>query len=205
MNEVMRRRWHDLLRSWAVDAALADRAFDDIRDNYAGPGRFYHTLQHVGSVLDAVDGLASHARDPNAVRLAAWLHDVVYDSRASDNEERSADLAERLCGQLSVPEGRLVAVLILKTKMHDAGEDPDAQVLLDADLAVLGASVPAYRAYAGQIRRELAWVAEADYRVGRRQVLERFLARPRIFHLLTHLEGSARHNLAAGIAELTRA
>lgn len=130
------------------------------------------------------------------------MHDVVYDSKASDNEERSADYAERLCEKLSIPDGRLVADLIRKTKTHDADDDPDAQVLLDADLAILGESESVYRAYGEKIRQEYAWVPEPDYRTGRRQVLQNFLNRPRLFHLLCRLEEPARQNLAAEIAQL---
>ena len=153
-------------------------------------------------MLETVDGLASFARNLNAVKLAVWLHDVIYDSRASDNEARSAEYAEQLCEKLSIPEGRVVACLILKTKTHEAGDDPDAQVLLDADLAILGASESAYRTYADQIRQEYGWVPEPDFLMGRRQVLERFLARPRIFHVLVHLEEPARRNIAGEISRL---
>jgi predicted metal-dependent HD superfamily phosphohydrolase len=202
MNEVLRRKWHDLLRSWHVDPTLADRMFEDLCQKYGEPGRFYHTLDHVQNVLEAVDSLGAYARNLNAVKLAAWLHDVIYDSRASDNEERSADYAERLCEKLSIPEGRIVASLILKTKTHDVADDPDAQVLLDADLAILGAADPAYRRYAERIRQEYAWVPEADYRQGRRQVLVSFLSRPKIFHFLSQLEDPARRNIAGEIARL---
>src|SRR5205085_970292 len=106
MDEELRQKWHDLLRAWLVDPTLADPAFDDVRGRYAGPGRAYHTLAHVRDVLETVESLGSSARNLNAVRLATWLHDVIYDSRASDNEERSADYAERLCERLSVPDGR---------------------------------------------------------------------------------------------------
>jgi predicted metal-dependent HD superfamily phosphohydrolase len=205
MNDVLRRKWHDLLRAWAVEPTLADRTFEVVCRYYAGPGRFYHTLDHVQNVLETVKSLGSYARNPNAVRLAAWLHDVIYDSRALDNEELSADYAERLCEKLSIPEGRLVAALIRKTKTHDAGEDADAQVLLDADLAILAASEPVYQIYAAKIRQEYAWVSESDYRNGRQRVLQTFLSRPRIFHLLCRLEEPARQNLAAEIAQLAGA
>jgi predicted metal-dependent HD superfamily phosphohydrolase len=205
MNDMLRRKWHDLLRAWAVDAILADRTFEDICQRYAEPGRYYHTLHHVVSVLETVERLGSHARNLSAVRLAAWLHDVIYESRASDNEECSAEYAERLCEKLSVPEGRLVASLILKTKAHDAGDDPDAEVLVDADLVLLGANEAAYWTYAEQIRREYAWVPESEYRLGRRQILTKFLSRPRVFYLLTNLEESARRNLCAEIAQLALA
>jgi predicted metal-dependent HD superfamily phosphohydrolase len=131
--------------------------------------------------------------------LAVWLHDVIYDSRAADNEERSAEYGERLCQQLSIPEGRVVASLILKTKTHEAGDDPDAKLLLDADLVILGASESAYRDYAANIRREYVWVPESDYRQGRRRILEHFLKRPRIYYFLTGLEGPARSNIAGEI------
>lgn len=202
MSEPQRQRWQDLLGLWGVDPGEANRSFEDIRGQYAGPGRFYHTLDHIRNVLDIVDRLGPLARNLNAVRLAAWLHDVIYNSRAADNEERSADYARRLCDAWSIPEGRLVADLILKTKGHGAGDDPDAQVLLDADLAILGAAEPDYSRYADQIRREYAWVQDADYRFGRCQVLKQFLDRPRIYELLSHLEGPARQNLSAEIARL---
>jgi predicted metal-dependent HD superfamily phosphohydrolase len=202
MNKVLCRQWRDLLRSWAVDTSGADRTFEDIRKHYAEPGRFYHRLDHIQAVLQTVESLASRAHHLNAVRLAAWLHDVIYESRAADNEERSAEYAERLCEQLSLPEGRRVAVLIHQTKTHEAGDDPDAQVLLDADLAILGASEADYRDYAQKIRQEYAWVPEPDYRQGRRRVLQTYLNRPRIFHFLNRLEAPARRNLAVEIALL---
>ena len=76
------------------------------------------------------------------------------------------------------------------------------QVLVDADLAIPGASESAYRAYAEKIRQEYAWVSEPDYRMGRRQLLERFLAKPKIFHLLSQVEESARRNIADEITRL---
>jgi predicted metal-dependent HD superfamily phosphohydrolase len=188
MKDDMRERWRVLLAAWNIDSAGADAGFLDIAHRHAEPGRFYHTLDHVEAVLATVDRLAGHARDLRSVRLAAWLHDVVYDSRASDNEERS--------------DGERVASLILTTKTHEPGDDPDAMVLLDADLAVLGGDDADYRHYADAIRREYAWVPETDYRAGRRRVLERFLAKPAIFRLLHSKEASARRNLAAEIERL---
>jgi predicted metal-dependent HD superfamily phosphohydrolase len=73
--------------------------FEEVREKYAQSGRFYHTLDHIENGLETVERLGSHARNQNAVKLAAWLHDVVYESRATDNEERSADHAESGCAR----------------------------------------------------------------------------------------------------------
>src|SRR5262249_44897436 len=151
---------------------------------YGEPGRHYHTLEHVGAVLDTLDSLGESTP---ALLLAAWYHDAVYDSRAADNEERSADLARATLAALGAPADGAAetARLSLLTKPHRTAEDDVAgQRLLDADLAVLGAEPATYDRYAAAIRREYAWVPEADYRAGRRRVLEGFLARPRIYHLL---------------------
>lgn len=199
----LNQQWHELLRAWSVDRIKSDQKFAEISAAYAGPGRFYHTLDHVLAVLATVDFLASVGKNLNAVKLAAWLHDVIYDSRASDNEERSAEYAEQFCKELAIPEGHQVAALIRRTKTHDAGDDLDAKVLLDADLSILGADQPRYQAYAENIRREYAWVPEPEYRKGRRQVLERFLGRPRIYYFLSHLEQPARRSLSVEIARLS--
>jgi predicted metal-dependent HD superfamily phosphohydrolase len=194
--------WRGLLRAWGVSPSSADRTFEEIVQANSGPGRFYHTLDHVMDVLATVDRLASHTRHLNVVKLAAWLHDVIYNSKASDNEERSAEYAERLCQELAIPQGPSVGLLIRKTRTHEAGDDADARVLIDADLAILGASEPVYRRYAENIRQEYAWVPEPEYREGRRRVLQSFLSRPRIYHLLSQLEEQARRNLADEIVWL---
>ena len=200
--------WLSLLGRCGVPAAEARRGFDELAEAYAGPGRFYHNLDHVRAVLATVDGLGDLARDLAAVKLAAWYHDAVYDSRAKDNEERSADLAAGRCRGWGVPPARVETVqrLILATKSHQAeADDVDCHVLLDADLAILGATPDEYARYARAIRQEYAWVPEADYRRGRTTVLQGFLGRARIFRLdRTHecLDAVARHNLRDELAAL---
>jgi predicted metal-dependent HD superfamily phosphohydrolase len=95
-----------------------------------------------------------------------------------------------------------VASLILATNTHDPGEDTDARVLIDSDLAILGADEAAHQNCSGQIRKGYAWVPEPEYLKGRRAVLESFLTRPRIYGLLVDLEELARRNLAPEISAL---
>ena len=78
-------------------------------------------------------------------------------------------------------------------------------ILLDADLAILGADPDEYARYARAIRQEYAWVPEADYRRGRTTVLQGFLVRARIFRLdriHERLDAAARRNLRDELAAL---
>jgi predicted metal-dependent HD superfamily phosphohydrolase len=200
-------RWTGLLTALGCAPGPARAAFADLAARYAAPERYHHTLDHVHDVLDTAAALWGQG-EPPALTLAAWLHDVVYDSRAADNEERSADYALALLRPLGVPAALLdeAARLILLTKGHRAeAGDRAGQVLLDADLAVLGADEAAYDRYAAAIRREYAWVPEGRYRAGRAAVLEGFLRRPRLYHteaMHARAEAAARRNLTREVAAL---
>jgi predicted metal-dependent HD superfamily phosphohydrolase len=198
--------WVQLLAQLGVSADDARRAFTELAARYSSPDRHYHTLDHIAALLEALAGAGEAAADP-AVLLAVWLHDVVYDSRAADNEDQSAAFAQGLLAALGLPGGLREEVrrLILLTKTHQVQVgDAAGRLLVDADLAILGAEPAAYDRYAQAIRREYAWVDEDAYRTGRRKVLEGFLQRGRIFSTPTfaRLEAAARANLARESAAL---
>src|SRR5205823_7634 len=95
--EALRTRWTRALEGARSPAAGPDPApyADNLLARWQEPQRRYHTLAHLTAVLDHVDVLEKYAADPDVVRLAAWFHDAVYFPDRSENEERSARLAER--------------------------------------------------------------------------------------------------------------
>jgi predicted metal-dependent HD superfamily phosphohydrolase len=199
--------WVQLLTGLGAQPEAAGAAFAGLARRYGSAKRHYHTLEHIAAMLDALAQSGAPEAITPSVTLAVWLHDAVYDSRAADNEECSAALAEELLDVLRLPASLRteVARLILLTKTHETGaEDAAGQLLLDADLAVLGAGANAYDRYSRDIRREFGWVGDDDFRVGRRKVLESFLHRPRIYltPAFARLETAARENLRREIASL---
>ncbi len=178
---------------------------------WAEPQRRYHTTDHLAAVLGHVDRLAEHAADPDTVRLAAWFHDAVYRPDRSENEERSAALAERALPEAGLTAARtaMVARLVRLTAGHDpAADDRDGQVLCDADLAVLAGSPAEYAGYAAAVREEYAFVPDPLFRAGRADVLRGLLALPALFgtgYGARHWERPARRNLAAELALLEAA
>ncbi len=200
--------WERSLQSFKVEPSISQAAFRELMLAYSSPDRYYHTLQHLQRVLSTIETLQDQAQDLASIQLAAWFHDGIYDTHASDNEEKSAALAIHWLTLGKIPSTTIVTVtrLILSTKDHRTDlDDRDGQILLDADLEILGAESADYGNYAAQIRQEYHWVPEAQYLEGRRQVLERFLQRDRLYftdQMADKLEFSARRNLVAEIQEL---
>ena len=155
---------------------------------WSEPQRHYHTVAHLSAVLEVVESHAELAPHPERVRLAAWMHDAVYDPRAlgDANERDSAEFAEGLLATLGVPAETAaeVARLVGLTAGHatEAG-DPDGELLCDADLAILAGDDEAYGSYTAAIRREYAHVPEDAFRDGRAQVLKALLELPSIYRL----------------------
>lgn len=209
--EALRIRW-----TRALDGARGPGGGPDpvpYADNLLGrwrePQRHYHTLAHLTAVLDHVDVLEEYADDPDTVRLAAWFHDAVYLPERSENEERSARLAERALAESGVPAHRTaeVARLVRLTVSHDpAGDDSDGQVLCDADLAILAAPPSAYAAYTAAVRAEYHFVPGDAFREGRAEILRRLLGRPLLFRTpygQRHWEATARYNLTSELEMLS--
>ena len=176
---------------------------------WSEPHRRYHDLGHLAAVLGLVGELGGAAADPDAVRLAAWYHDAVYDPERIDNEQVSAERARAgLRGLVSDERIDEVARLVLLTAGHDpAPDDANGAVLSDADLAVLAGPPDAYAAYASAVRAEYGHLSDAEFTAGRIAVLERLLALPVLYRLLAVTDEwtpRARANLTAELTLLRR-
>jgi len=198
----LERWWPDLLADQPQIRERLVSAYDD-------PARGYHDLRHLREVLEHLDDLvpADHP-DRDAVVLAAWFHDAVYDA-VGDNEERSARLADAVLTQAGVPIPLVEEVtrLVRLTAGHDpAADDLPGQLLCDADLAILAAGRERYDAYVAGVRQEYAEVPDADFRAGRKAVLVDLLAHDTLFHseaARERWEERARANVSAEVAALS--
>ncbi|MFB7919084.1 hypothetical protein [Streptomyces sp. NPDC056061] len=201
--EALRERWRRALVGARRGAPGPDPLpyADNLLARWAEPQRRYHTTTHLIAVLDHVDTLAEYAADVDAVRLAAWFHDAVYRPDRSENEERSAALAELALPEAGVPAEVTaeVARLVRLTVTHNPADgDADGEVLCDADLAVLAAPPREYAAYAAQVREEYGFVPDDAFREGRATVLRQLLELPKLFRTpygIARWEPRARQNL----------
>lgn len=179
---------------------------DALLDRYAESHRRYHDQRHLAFVLDRIDELGTGKHDLYLVRLAAWFHDAVYDipARELTNEEASARLAIRTLARCGLEQEDLgeIARLVRLTETHRAN-DPNGELLCDADLAILAAEPDVYRQYVADVRAEYAALDDDQFDRGRLEVLLHFGGRD-IFRTSKgrKLNDAAQANLLAEANEL---
>ncbi len=163
---------------------------ESLKARYREPWRRYHTLQHIGELLTLLKENSAGLESPEAVELAIWYHDAVYDPMAAkgDNERASEALFaadwRSAGGDADDPMRQLVSAMIIATIDHDMTREhaPDVALFLDFDMSILGASQARYREYAGQVRAEYGAVLEDRYRAGRAAFLRGALAKPVLYY-----------------------
>ena len=111
--------------------------YHDLAQRLAEPHRAYHTVHHILHCLDEMARVRHLAADPNAMEMALWYHDAIYDTHATDNEAQSAALAAHILrnASISAPCVQTVIRLIMATKDHTGEGDPDTRLLEGINIA----------------------------------------------------------------------
>ena len=189
----------------ATDAPKWKPAWTELVCRYGESGRFYHSDEHVAFCLAQLDKLKDGPDSPDLVELSIWFHDLVYETGAKDNEQRSADrFAVLAAGQLAPEDIETVCELIMAT-VHDG--DPgsrDAQYVVDLDIAGMGGSWKRYRRDSEDLRLERPDQDDATFYAGKKVFLESLLARKSIYYtreFAKRKEAAARRNIGRYLEE----
>ena len=196
------QRWFALMQS--LHLPDGEDTFKALCEAYREPHRHYHTLRHITDSLEQFDLLRGQAKQPETIELAIWFHDAIYQPYRANNEQKSADWALRFLRSVGADNELLsrVQTLILATQHQANSRDIDTSILIDVDLAILGADPDRYRTFEQAIRREYRWIPDFLYRRKRTEILSSFLHRAKIFtseRFCIRYEAQARENLHLAI------
>ena len=159
-----------------LSAEFAAKVFRQLEDAYTSSARYYHNHRHIESLLKHFD--ETGVRN-DALELAIWFHDFVYDSTRSDNEKQSVEyFMEMLGGILPGDSSEDVSRLILATDPRRPAITDDEKLISDIDLTILSASPQIYGQYTQDIRKEYSHVSDWAFREGRAAVLQNLLDKP---------------------------
>jgi predicted metal-dependent HD superfamily phosphohydrolase len=197
-----------LMMNWtrAIDSLtqknynVSNKWFDRLWSLHTEPCRHYHTAVHLEEMIHFFTVLREKgfpenmsAEDEQAILLAIFFHDAIYDPKSSSNEEDSALLFESFTEEYNVSNERLVSKVstyIRATQKHLVSVENSIAlaIFLDLDMSVLGKKDESYRAYATMIRREYEFVPSELYCQKRAEILELFLEQPFIYGTLPFRE-----------------
>jgi predicted metal-dependent HD superfamily phosphohydrolase len=196
------QRWQRLLRS--LGATPETETFDRLIAAYAEKHRAYHTARHIDECLSLLDEVPDLAASPAECECALWFRDAIYDPVSQSNEERSAQWASEFLERSGVSAASTARVCqhILATTHEGQPSSRDSALVVDIDLAILGADPARYEEFERDVRKEYQWVPSVLYRRERAAILRSFLDRPRIYHLdsfFSRFEQNARTNLTNAV------
>jgi len=202
------KRWIELLDRLTGNPP-PDGSFKQLVDAYSEPHRCYHNITHIEHSLAEFDAVMNLCKSPDEVEFAIWLHDVVYDPHASDNEEMSALHAREILSEANCPVTKTsnIQELILATRHIHPPATMDAQLLVDIDLSIFGQMPVIFNKYEENIRAEYSWMSEQAYKLGRSRILRGFLDKPSIYSTdrIEKMYGDqARENITRVLAALAQ-
>lgn len=204
---MLKETFIELLTKYTDNDSLKNELWTEIKKNYSSKKRHYHTLQHLDNLLSQLTDVKSEIQNWETILFTLFYHDIIYNAIKSDNEKKSAELAEKRMKQISVSNDKieLCKKQILATKTHIKSTDSDTNYFTDADLSVLGQNLETYLLYCKNVRKEYSIYPALVYTHGRKKVLNHFLSMDRIFKtdfFYNKFETQAKHNLQKEIESL---
>ena len=198
-------RWSELMSIFGFDENRD--CFDFLIKSYNERHRKYHNESHIDAVLSNLDKSNHLAENSSAIELALWYHDAIYKIFSSTNELDSAKLAKSFVLNNSPDEklAQKIFDLIMATQHNAPVTGNDETLIVDIDLAILGASEPDYANFEESIRKEYKLIPWIVYKKKRVEILNWFLEKETIYsheYFQTLYEHKARVNLKNAIEKL---
>jgi predicted metal-dependent HD superfamily phosphohydrolase len=170
------------------------------------PHRRYHTPVHIAHCLKQFDLAREHMHEPDAVEMAIWFHDVIYDAKAMDNELKSAELFTELAGSdVSAEFNSKVRDLILVTIHRQLPETRDEKFVVDIDLSSFGLPWDRFLKDSDAVREEFPHLNDQEFYPIQKVFLDSLMSRKTFcftkFFRDRH-EDTARENISTYLGNL---
>lgn len=203
----LRKNW-TLLWNHLSLKGNSSKVFSHLSSLYNNPLRYYHNLNHIDHCLTEFSFVKNLAVNPDAIEMAIYFHDAVYDTHSKLNEETSADLTRKILLEAGANQNLITKVsnLILVTKHAQQVNDQNSKIIIDVDLSIFGQNRTIFDEYETGIRLEYSWFPEKEFNEKRVTILKSFLNRPKIYStelFISKYEGLARKNLTYSIEKLS--
>jgi predicted metal-dependent HD superfamily phosphohydrolase len=143
----------------------------EVRRRYSEPQRHFHTTNHLNDVLRQIFGTSfQNLEDLVSMVISGVFHDIIYDPKRKDNEERCVELLDDYTDISSIEEKEKVESIIekskkiiLATKSHDKIHEL-ISVFNDIDCSILDRSFKDLLKWEEQIYKEYEFAGWEQYK-----------------------------------------
>ena len=120
----MKIEFNQIIKELNIPANESEIIFERLIECYSESHRDYHNLRHIREMLECIKLHKEDISDYPLLYISCLYHDIVYDTHASDNEEKSAEYLERDFKKY-LPKEKIEKCkdLILGTKKHQFVRD----------------------------------------------------------------------------------
>tara|TARA_Y100001970_G_scaffold247263_1_gene315886 strand:- start:88 stop:729 length:642 start_codon:yes stop_codon:yes gene_type:complete len=202
-------RWFDLCYRNHIQINEAVSMCNELIDAYNEPHRYYHTMNHVYSCLNLLDGLPVTGEIKDMLEFATWFHDLIYNAASETNEQESATLAYDWLENRNVSYAQEVKRMIELSADYISVQSVNEteKIFQDLDLAILGSSKVTYQEYATNIRKEYKHMSDEEFNAGRASFIAKIIEKKTIFQTEAFhdlFEETARENMRNELEQLTQ-
>jgi predicted metal-dependent HD superfamily phosphohydrolase len=153
---------------------------EEIVDCYGQSHRYWHTPQHLYEILEGVKELHKEKKitkkEYSILMIAAIFHDIVYDPKRTDNEEKSVEYmmvrydVDASHADENINDLNKIQEVILDTETHSS-QDPLSKKFNKLDTAILDAQFIEMLDWENKIYKEYKWAGWKQYKKKRIQFL----------------------------------
>ncbi|OED39814.1 hypothetical protein AB833_14305 [Chromatiales bacterium (ex Bugula neritina AB1)] len=189
-----------------VTGAAGSDISEQLLKSYSENGRYYHTCGHISFCLSVFDQASNLCLNPDAVEVALWFHDAVFNFPINENERLSAEYFMRVSESVMPDSFReRVYGLVMATRHLAPPTDPDEQIMVDIDLSSFGQAWEFFNADGQNVRRELSYLGDGEYFPNQIEFMSKLVERPYFYNtpwFREHFEAQARDNVERYLRDL---
>jgi len=164
---------------YVITVAFSENHYNDIIRCWNEPHRFYHNLDHLNYLLEYFHNMYMNSEitmeEMTRLMVVAFFHDVVYDSKANDNESKSVAYFLEKSKERGYFKDEFidqVCQMIMDTKERTEPTEKLSKIFWTADNSILGLPVNKLIEIEHKIFQEYQWAPYPKYKEGRISFLE---------------------------------
>lgn len=146
-----------------------------ILERYNEPHRYWHTPEHLNDLFENINELYENSEityeEYEILLISTIFHDIVYDPKRNDNEEKSVEYMMSTYTENDCPIDKIKEIII-GTKTH-ISNDPLSIIFNKLDANILDSSFGDMLDWENKIYKEYEWAGQEKYKKGRIEFLQK--------------------------------